>query len=109
MYSVFGGLFPIFSFFQTVSVYDKDERHQMVKELNTFNNASSPHIMSFIGASFAEGRITMALEFMNRGDLNQVMKKYGPLPENVLRPIIRQTLLGLQHLHQKHLVHRDIK
>ena len=70
--------------------------------------AHSPYIVGFLGACFSEGKITMALEYMNRGSLDQAVKKYGPLSEHVLRSILRQVVAGLDHLHSNHLVHRDI-
>ena len=49
------------------TVFEKDERHQMLKELKAFNNCSSPHIISFVGACFKEGRITVRARAMRKG------------------------------------------
>src|ERR1700730_12038725 len=85
---------------KTVRVDNKDERHQMEKELRAFHTLHSQHILSFIGACFTDGKLTMVLEYMNRGSLDQVVKKHGVLTENTIRQIAQQTLIGLQQLHQ---------
>ena len=51
----------------------------------------------------------MALEFMNRGSLDQVVKKQGPLSVPMLRNITRQVCKGLKHMHGRKCIHRDIK
>jgi serine/threonine protein kinase len=94
---------------KTVNVFDKDERHQFIKELNAFNSASSPHILQFVGACFSEGKITMALEIMNRGSLDHAVKKFGKFNEKTLQNITKQALIGLNYLHSLHFLHRDIK
>ena len=37
------------------------------------------------------------------------MKKFGPFPEKLVAIYIKQVLTGLQYLHSKNVVHRDIK
>jgi len=88
-------------------VFDTEERHQLVKELKSFTRCNSPYILSFLGACFSEGRITMALEFMNRGSLDQVVKRQGPLAIPAIRSITRQVMRGLKHLQQRKCIHRS--
>jgi serine/threonine protein kinase len=51
----------------------------------------------------------LAMEFVAGTDLEQLVKKSGPLPVEQASDYIRQAALGLQHAHQHGLVHRDIK
>ena len=95
---------------KTVSVFSQTDRHQLVKELNGFCTASGPNILQFVGACFSEGSCVMALELMNRGSLEGLVQRHGPVKnERFLRAMVRQVLLGLSQLAKLHCVHRDIK
>ena len=64
----------------------------------------------FVGACFAEGSCVMALELMNRGSLEQLVNKHGPVKDEAfLQSMLRHVLLGLSDLAKLHCVHRDIK
>ena len=95
---------------KTVSVFSQTDRHQLVKELNGFSTASGPNILQFVGACFSEGSCVMALELMNRGSLEGLVQRYGPVRDELfLRSMLRQVMLGLSQLAKLHCVHRDIK
>jgi serine/threonine protein kinase len=94
---------------KTLSAFSKDERHQLVKELSAFYCAHHPHLVSLMGASFAEGQITLGLEYCNRGSLDQIVEKYGPIQETTLRSVARHLMSALAHLGSLHMIHRDIK
>eukprot|EP00808_Paulinella_micropora_P015683 g16352.t1 len=76
-----------------IDIGDKGKRDQMMKELEQFSSTNTPYIVSFYGAFFEEGTTKLALEFMNRGSLQYVLKKCGPLREEVLASVAKQTLL----------------
>ena len=95
---------------KTVSVFDKQDRHQLVKELNAFSTATGAHILEFVGACFSEGSCTMALELMNRGSLEQLVQRHGAVKNEIfLQSMMGQVLRGLSDLAKLHCVHRDIK
>jgi serine/threonine-protein kinase len=50
-----------------------------------------------------------AMEFVEGTDLNKLVQLGGPLPIDQACDTIRQVALGLQHAHEKGLVHRDVK
>ena len=44
-----------------------------------------------------------------QGSVKDQIKEYGPLSENVTWSYSRQVLEGLAYLHEKLIVHRDVK
>jgi hypothetical protein len=94
---------------KTVNVYNASARHQLVKELVAYAKLSSPHVVQLLGAYLHEDSIVLASEYMDLGDLKRLVEHSGPLPECVLKHVLRQALLGLGYLHRNRQVHRDIK
>lgn len=56
-----------------------------------------------------EGKINIALEFMDAGSLAQILTKISKISEVILGMITVQILNGLVYLHKRHVMHRDIK
>ena len=94
---------------KTFSVFDRNNRHQFIKELKALYGAKCPSLIQFYGAFFKDGHISICIELMDCGDLHAVLKKAGRFPEDVLACFARQTLSGLAYLAGKHQIHRDIK
>jgi serine/threonine protein kinase/WD40 repeat protein len=51
----------------------------------------------------------LAMEYVEGTDLARLVKQGGPLPVAQACEYIRQSALGLQHAHERGLVHRDVK
>jgi serine/threonine protein kinase len=51
----------------------------------------------------------LVMEFVEGDNLEQLVRRCGPLPVAEACEIIRQAALGLLHLHEHGLVHRDVK
>lgn len=56
-----------------------------------------------------ENSISLCLELMNMGSLEDVIKAGGCQNENILKIILKQLFNGINFLHQKKIIHRDIK
>lgn len=46
---------------------------------------------------------------MSGGSIASLLKKHGPLSENICKIFLRQILNGLLYLHSHKVLHRDIK
>ena len=55
------------------------------------------------------GTHLLVMEYVDGVDLAKLVKQNVPLPVPLACEYIRQAALGLQHAHEHHLVHRDIK
>jgi serine/threonine protein kinase len=94
---------------KTMNVFDQGTRHQLVKELAAYSKLSGPHLVSFLGAYFHDGTISLTSEFMDCGSLHHFVAVNGPLDEELLRYVTREIVLGLRYLHGARQLHRDIK
>jgi hypothetical protein len=95
---------------KSINLLDDGKRRQLVTELKTLHGASSPYIVSFFGAFYDEVHLYVALEYMDAGALQDVLRKAKTMPEAVIVEFGRQIVSGMLYLHQvMHQVHRDIK
>jgi eukaryotic-like serine/threonine-protein kinase len=68
-----------------------------------------PNIVRIYDAGDARGVHFLAMEYIDGVDLSSLMKQSGPLAVSTACDYMRQAALGLQHAHEKKLVHRDFK
>lgn len=92
-----------------INLFDRSRREQLMREIMALYDAQCPNLITFYGAFYREGSITIALEYMDGGSLANVLNQVGPIPENVLASIAYQILWGLAYLKHEKRVHRDIK
>ncbi|XP_065187043.1 dual specificity mitogen-activated protein kinase kinase 1-like [Sycon ciliatum] len=85
-------------------------RKQIVLELQVLTKCNSPFIVGYYGSFYAEGEINICMEHMDGGSLDQIMKRAGRIPEDILGKITCNVLDGLVYLRDIHsIMHRDIK
>lgn len=68
-----------------------------------------PNIVKFIGAIETESHYCFCLEYVEHGSLLKMINKFGCFPEELVATYLVQVLSGLNYLHEKKVVHRDIK
>jgi len=56
-----------------------------------------------------EEYMLIIMEYINGGNLFSFVKKRRKLSEKMAKFLFRQIILGIQHIHSKNVVHRDIK
>jgi eukaryotic-like serine/threonine-protein kinase len=79
------------------------------QEVKAAGQLHHPHIVLAFDAGEADGTHFLSMEYVEGQDLQRLIAKVGPLPPAQACDYIRQAALGLQHAHERGLVHRDIK
>ncbi len=92
-----------------------ETRSLVLNEIKAVFDACSDSLVTFYDAFHHDGAIYLALEYMDCGSLEGVLRVVGRtpqrlLPEGFLAAILFQTLQGLIYLHrERRTCHRDLK
>jgi len=93
-----------------IHIRDETSIDEWAREIKTMRITECPYVMQIFGFSTYENVLTIIMEYAKNGDLFTLLhkKKY---PFTVLQKIsiARQFLSGLDYLHTKKVLHRDIK
>ncbi|CBH13756.1 protein kinase, putative [Trypanosoma brucei gambiense DAL972] len=117
--SVFLGLLDSGAFYAVKCVevgnktgtFSVKELVSLSREINMMQRLSHKNLCTFKGVYFdpTNSAICMFMEYIGGGSLSALVKKFKPLPPNVIRRWTRQLLCGLLYLHSQRIIHRDIK
>jgi serine/threonine protein kinase len=79
------------------------------REIQVAAQVDHPNIVRALDAGHSGETYFYVMEFVNGIDLASLVEAEGPLPVPLACDFARQVALGLQHIHERGLVHRDIK
>ena len=74
-----------------------------------YEQLDHPNIIKYYSSEEIMNNYFIYLEYSPSGSLKNIIDKFGPLNETLIRKYTRQILCGLKYLHSKGIVHRDIK
>uniref|UniRef100_A0A182MBB2 Protein kinase domain-containing protein n=1 Tax=Anopheles culicifacies TaxID=139723 RepID=A0A182MBB2_9DIPT len=70
---------------------------------------SHPNIMHIFDYVFENSSLTLIMDLMDMSLYNYMQTRARPFSENRVRKMLYQIALGLEHLHQNGVFHRDVK
>ena len=79
------------------------------QEMRAVGKVNHPNVVSASDAGTIDGHHFLVMELIHGADLARIIHARGPLDVADACEIVRQTAIGLQHAHDKGLVHRDVK
>lgn len=87
---------------------------QLKKELKLLYSLNHDNIIKIVNVEKTKNNIYLVLEYCNGGTLLDYIcyfKKtfHKNLPEEIIQNIMRQIIIGLKYMHEKNIIHRDIK
>ncbi|KAF9935597.1 hypothetical protein BGZ67_003273 [Mortierella alpina] len=81
----------------------------LFSEMEVLKDLDHENIVQYLGFAQNEDTASIFLEYVSGGSIESCLKRSGPFPEAVIRSFTRQILLGLEYIHSKKIVHRNIK
>eukprot|EP00607_Mallomonas_marina_P000098 CAMPEP_0182426602 /NCGR_PEP_ID=MMETSP1167-20130531/13119_1 /TAXON_ID=2988 /ORGANISM="Mallomonas Sp, Strain CCMP3275" /LENGTH=388 /DNA_ID=CAMNT_0024608167 /DNA_START=99 /DNA_END=1265 /DNA_ORIENTATION=+ len=87
----------------------REQAEALQMEIKILSELDHPNIIKYLGAESSAGTLRIFLELATEGSLKDVLKKFGPLSEPLVRRYTCQMVSGLGFLHQQGFIHRDIK
>lgn len=93
-----------------IEIREQNSVFEWKREIETMGRVRSPYVVEIIGYSSSQNFLTIVMEYMPKGSLYDLLhiKKEKISLIQTLR-MARHCALGLEHLHSKGIIHRDVK
>lgn len=78
-------------------------------EVAVLQQLSHENIVQYHGTQRTEDNLNIFLEYVAGGSIASLLQNFGALEESVVRLYTKQILRGLEYLHNRKIMHRDIK
>lgn len=87
----------------------KDRLPTILNEINVMAHSKHPNIINYIASYQVEQELWVAMEYMDKGSLYDLVRLNIKLDEKHMAYIIKQIVYALTFIHDLKRVHRDIK
>lgn len=81
---------------------------QLEQEIALLSEIQHINIVQYLGTEREDEKLYIFLELVSKGSLAKVYKQYDLFPDQI-RAYTKQILYGLKYLHDRNIIHRDIK
>jgi WD40 repeat protein len=88
---------------------DEGRLELLRREVRAAREVVSPNVCRIFDLIEVDGRELVSMEYVDGGNLLEVLQERGPLDLKEAQDIASQFLAGLEAIHQAGLVHRDVK
>ncbi|GCB70396.1 hypothetical protein scyTo_0010773 [Scyliorhinus torazame] len=86
-----------------------DDFSVIQQEIVMVKSCTHQNIVAYYGSYIRSNKLWICMEFCGGGSLQDIYHVTGPLSELQIAYISRETLQGLEYLHNQGKIHRDIK
>ena len=91
----------------------KSNEENIKKEFESFKNMNSPNITKYFKYFYQDNCLYIIFEYVNNCDLKDLFNTYinleKPIDTNTLWNIFMQCISALKYIHNKNIIHKNIK
>ncbi|KAI9888922.1 MAG: signal transducing kinase of the PAK [Vezdaea aestivalis] len=91
-----------------MNLEQQPKKDLIINEILVMKESRHKNIVNFMDSYLLKGDLWVVMEYMEGGSLTDVVT-YNMMTDGQIASVCRETLGGLQHLHSKGVIHRDIK
>ncbi|CCD26080.2 serine/threonine protein kinase CDC15 NDAI_0G03030 [Naumovozyma dairenensis CBS 421] len=92
-----------------INYHNNDDLNEIMSEIDLLKNLNHTNIVKYHGFIQKSSSLYIILEFCSLGSLKNMISSGHGIPEFNAKTYIKQTLNGLNYLHNQGVIHRDIK
>jgi serine/threonine protein kinase len=89
--------------------FSTEEIYNLSREGRLISNLVHPNIIKIYSFYTYENYLYNVMEFAKGGELTQLINAKEPIPEPKIKNIFKQIYDAVQYLHNKSIIHRDLK
>lgn len=83
---------------------------EIIKEISIMQQCDSPFIVRYYGSYFRNVELLIVMEYCDGGSVSDIIRtRKRTLTEEQIATIVLDALYGLEYLHARRRIHRDIK
>jgi len=97
---------------KTLKKYDMIDKNlvdQVMVERNILATTENPYVVKMHSAFRDKSRLYLVMEYLPGGDCGSLLENVVYFDEDMARLYIAETIMAIDYLHSKNIIHRDVK